>query len=188
MSTKKIYLDACCFIELALDANGKQVHDGGKFLWHLKTALRAGRDKRLTVVTSLFSIVECTSADGDISEETQRIFRSILTSGSGGVTPWQTDIFVLERARDLRWKYEMNLRPADALHVASAIDAQCDEFWTWDGVGKSAKSILNAKAAIARQGVAVVVPSDTQCIPSEYRQGLLPIDQKPEAESPATPG
>jgi hypothetical protein len=185
MSTKKIYLDACCFVELALDAKSKKLHDGGKFIWHLKTALRAGRDKKLTVITSLFTVAECTSAHGDVDEETQRLFRGILTSGSGGITPWQTDIFVYERARDLRWKYGINLRPADSIHVASAIDSQCDEFWTWDGVGDSPKSILKARQAIAALGVSVVIPSDSQHIPPEYRQGLLEIEQR-DAKTKAT--
>lgn len=189
MSTKKIYLDTCCFVELALDGNSKKLHDGGKYIWHLKTALRAGRDKKLIVVTSLFAVAECVHADGDISEETQRLFRSVLTSGSGGVTPWQADIFVFERARDLRWKHGINLRPSDSVHVASAIDSQCDEFWTWDGVGGSPRSILKAKRAIEVLGVSVVVPSESKHIPPEYKQGTLlpPVDQASKTPNPRTP-
>lgn len=182
MSTKKIYLDTCCFVELALGPKSKRLHDGGKYLWELGTALRAGRDKRLIVVTSLFTVAECVHADGDVSEETQSVFRSILTSGAGGVTLWQTDIFVFENARDLKWKHNIKLRPADSIHVASAIDAQCDEFWTWD------EKILKAKQAIGNLGVSVVVPSDSKHIPQDYKQAqFLLVEQASGTATPATP-
>lgn len=158
-------------MELALAANGAKLAQNGAFVWPIQTLLRAARDKRITVVTSMLSIAECLHADGQIDERTQRLFRGLLTSGTSGVTPWQIDIFVLERARDLRWQHGINLKPADSIHVATALEASCEEFITWDGLNSTRpKTLLKAAPAIAALGLKVLLPTDTQSIPSEYRQ------------------
>jgi hypothetical protein len=176
MTTKRIYLDSCCFIELALDATNGKLAEGGKFVWYLRTLLRAARDKQVTVLTSMFTLAECVSAKGAIDERVQQLFRSLLGSGSSGVTPWQMDIFVLDRARDLRWKHGVNLRPADSVHVATALESRCDEFLTWDGANTQARrSIMKAATPLAAFALTVCVPSDTKCIPDEYRQQQLAV-------------
>lgn len=178
MSTSRVYFDSCCFIELVLDANGDKLADGGKYVWHLRTLLRAARDNRVTVVTSAFSIAECLSANSKADENVQHLFRGLLTSGTSGLLPWQVDPFVLERARDLHWKHGLNLKPVDSVHVATALEAKCDEFLTWDGAGGKPRSILNASQAINQMGLTVCLPSDTKCIPEGYKQLALPHGER----------
>jgi hypothetical protein len=175
MTTRKVYFDACCFIELVLDANGNGLAEGGKYVWPLRTLLRASRDGRVTVVTSAFSIAECLSANGHADERVQHLFRGFLTSGTSGVLPWQVDPFVLERARDLHWKHGIKLNPADSVHVATALEAACDELLTWDGLGGKRRSIMKAAQDLGRMGLTVYAPSDTKCIPDDYRQQPLDI-------------
>jgi hypothetical protein len=177
MSGKSVYLDACCFIELALDQNGGKLAAGGKYVEPIKSLLRAARDKKIVVVTSQISIAECTHADGNIDADTQRIFRALLTSGTSGVLPWQADVFVLERARDLRWKHSINLSALDGIHVATAIESSCDELITWDGESSKRKSILKAAASIDRLGCRIVLPTSTTSIPDEYKQQTLTLVQ-----------
>ncbi len=90
---------------------------------------------RFRFLASAFSIVECLSAGGTNDADAQRMFKAMLTSGQGGVIPFQTDIFVMEAARDLRWQHGIALKPIDLIHVATAIEAKCAEMWTWDGAG-----------------------------------------------------
>jgi hypothetical protein len=79
----------------------------------------------------------------------------------------QDTIFVAERARDLRWKHNIKLSGMDAIHVASAIEAQCTEFLTWDrGINKS-KAQLKAQF-LARQGISAITPSETKLLPPSY--------------------
>src|SRR5690606_20789210 len=101
-------------------------------------------------------------------ENIQRLFRAMLTSGRGGVIPYQADYFVMERARDLRWKHSITLKPADSIHVATALEAGCDEFITWDGVNKRA-SPVKAAPLLAKFGLSVITP-DKVSIPDDYRK------------------
>lgn len=172
MVRKRIFFDSLCFVELALDAKGsKKLIENGKYIWPLRALLRASRDKQLEVFCSILSIAECIHADGKHDEEVRRLFRGMLTSGRSGVVPWQADIFVLERARDLRWKDGINLKPMDSIHIASALEAGCDEFITWDGVGlRKRQSIMKATDKLKKLGLSVIAPDKTRSIPDEYRQ------------------
>jgi hypothetical protein len=187
MSIRRVYFDACCFIELVLDANGDKLADGGRYVWPLRTLLRASRDERIQVVTSAFSIVECLSANSKADEKIQHLFRGFLTSGTSGVLPWQLDPFVLERARDLNWKHGIKLNPSDSVHVATALEAGCEEFITWDGSGGKRKSILKAGQDLSRMSLTVCLPSDTKCIPEDYRQQQLVLPEKSAGEKATTP-
>jgi len=52
----------------------------------------------------------------------------------------------------------------DAIHVASALEAKCTEFLTWD------KDMSNSKAQfLASQGISVITPSATKLLPPLYR-------------------
>ncbi|MGO9777381.1 MAG: type II toxin-antitoxin system VapC family toxin [Terracidiphilus sp.] len=75
----------------------------------------------------------------------------------------QDTIFVAEQARDLRWKHNIRLKGMDAIHVASALEAKCTEFLTWDRDMGTSKSQF-----LAAQGVSVITPSATKLLPPTY--------------------
>jgi hypothetical protein len=173
----RIYFDACCFIELAKGKFGKSLHNDGAYIWYLEALLRASKAKKIEVCTSIMSVVECTAADGDITAEVQSLFIGLLTSGKSGVLLLQSDIWVAERARDLRWKHGINLKCPDSIHVASAIEANCAEFITMDGVGGSKKSILKSANALAALSINALPPDQTKFIPDEFRQHNIPYKE-----------
>jgi len=117
------------------------------------------------------TVAECNHAgDGDAGAKVQELLVGILTSGKGGVLLLATDIWTVERARDLRWKHSLNFKAVDAIHIASAIESGCDELITWDGIGSSKKSILSQAGALNAQGIKVRPPDKTTLIPQEYLQ------------------
>ena len=80
----------------------------------------------------------------------------------------ESDVFVCEDARDLIWDHGISLKGADAIHVASACSANCEELLTTDeGILKHVDAI---KAAV---GLKVLHPAETQLLPDDYRQGQL---------------
>lgn len=183
MVARAIYLDSCCFIELAKAEKSATLAFGGAYLWPIRTLLRAGRDGHIKVYTSLVTLAECYHADGCKDEEVQRLFRAVLSSGRNGITPFQADFFVMERARDLQWKYGINMKPLDLIHVATAIEAQCTEFVTWDGINKPRSPIANT-AKIEAFGLHVVTPDRTNSIPDVYKQQDLAITRIRDEQRP----
>jgi predicted nucleic acid-binding protein len=168
----KIYIDTTCFVDLAKGHIGARTEDGReKDIWHTKKLLEASRNGDVEIYTSTLTIAECQHVgDGSkIPDEVKRLFRSILTSGKV-VILIQPEIFVAERARDLRWNDGINLRGADALHVASALEVNCAEFLTND----FEDSDREAKSKIETLGLRVIRPHETSMLPAKYRQEKLP--------------
>jgi predicted nucleic acid-binding protein len=97
----------------------------------------------------------------------KRILRSVLTSGKVFSLAELTQT-IAERARDLEWQDDINLRGADAVHVATAIKTGCKEFFTMDGRGP-----LKNAAKLAALGLRVIRPADTALLPENYRQAKL---------------
>jgi hypothetical protein len=165
-SVPRIYCDANPIIELAKYA--KKTHDPNRErdLWFMQQMLRAAQNEEIDLFTSTISVAECVSAGDDWDNEVQEFLVGTLTSGRMFKLV-QDSIFVAERARDLRWKDNIRLKGMDAIHVASALNADCSEFLTWDkdmGSNKVAAKVT----ALAALGLRVTVPSGTQKLPSFY--------------------
>jgi hypothetical protein len=175
---RRVYFDSCCFIELAKGKFGKTLLDGGKHIWYLETLLRASKAGKIQVCTSLLTVAECVGAGGDISAEVRQLFMGLLTSGKGGVLLLQSDLWVIERARDLRWKDGLNFKCPDSVHIASAMENECAELLTMDGMNGSAKSILKAAPALLKLGLRVCTPADTVSITDEMRQQSIPYGEE----------
>lgn len=168
MSTKpRVYMDSCCYIELALQSIGR--HDSGREddLWHLKELLNAAFDGEIESLTATLSIAECAHAKGDISDDVKTLFKKFLTSGRY-VLLIQDSVLVAERARNLRWVHGLALSGADAIHIASALELKCDEFLTWD------ERLLAKATELEALALPVRVPHDTACLPNSYRQQQFP--------------
>jgi len=165
---RKIYMDACCFIDMVRVKVGKVVtQDREADVWHLKRLLEANRDKEVEIYSSTISIAECTHAgENDISAPVKSEFDRLLMSGQY-VRLVQLTPFIATDARDLRWVHGINLKGADSIHVASAIAMKCEEFLSANG---RLARLANAGNALARQGLHVRTGRQTQCLPERYRQ------------------
>jgi predicted nucleic acid-binding protein len=171
----KVYLDACCFIDLAKQAKGVALTpERDEQAWFASRILEAAKDGKVKVFTSGFTLVECVGVresddqktDLLCDDEVKRIFSSILASGRSGVIPVQPDYFITEAARDLYWKHKVTCRPADRLHLATAISIGCSEFMTLDGrIG-----VTHRKLAKRHFNLSVISPKETVLLPNEYRQ------------------
>lgn len=123
--------------------------------------LKAAKAGDLLLKTGSFTVAECQHIDGDYSEEVQRLFRSILTSGKV-IKLIADSIFVAEAARDLRWNYDIRLSGGDSYHVAMALEGQCTEFVTFD------KKFKIYKDQLAKLGLKVIHANETTLLPLKY--------------------
>jgi hypothetical protein len=165
-----VYLDACCFIDMVKESLGQTLtSERNKDVWYLKQLTQACRDGEIDVFTSVLTIAECTHAGGDVSKAAKDAFHSLLMSGQYAKLVQPTP-FIAVDARDLRWRYGISVRGADAIHIASALDRKCEEFITTDDQAKK----LAAKATLATLGLRVIHASETQCLPTKYFQLRLP--------------
>jgi predicted nucleic acid-binding protein len=166
IANPRIYSDANPIIEFAKWA--KKTHDPLREpdMLMMQKLLQAANNEDISLFTSSISVAECVAAGDDWSIDVQEFFIGVL--GSGRMFKLVQDtIFVAEQARDLRWKHNIKLSGMDAIHVASAIEAQCTEFLTWDRGINKIKSQLKAKF-LASQGIAAITPSMTKLLPPSY--------------------
>ena len=165
MEKPRIYLDSCCFIDLAKITIGKKVVGREQDIWVLQKLLEASGNEEIEIYTSTISIAECTHADGVVGDDVKEYFSKLLTSGQY-VLLVQPTVFIAEDARDLRWKHKISLSGADGIHVASAIERKCHEFLTWEFQNKNPED----KAKIEKLGIAVRAPAESLYLPYHYRQ------------------
>ncbi len=162
LRSPNVYFDANILIELGKQKLNKHFTSRENDLWYFTQMLRASQLGEMRLFTSSLSIAECVHLDGDYDVDTQAFFSGVLLSGSM-VTLVQSSVFVAEYARDLRWKHEIFLKPIDSLHVASALDAGCTEFLTWDtDMSKPTRA-------------AQIIARPETCEASEYMDGLVHV-------------
>jgi predicted nucleic acid-binding protein len=165
---RRAYIDTGCFIDLVrVDLNHSVESDREHDAWHVKRLLEAHRDNEVRLFTSTLTIAECRRAgDNPPDDAVKSRFTRLLLSGQY-VHLVQVTPFITEDARDLTWKHGMNLKGADSIHVASALDRKCEEFLTTDRrlskVGKNDEAL---------RGLGLICRSarHTDCLPPKYRQ------------------
>jgi hypothetical protein len=167
MTPPRIYIDACCFIDVVKEKVGLplQASDHND-MWYLQNLLRASGNGEIIILTSTITIAECTHADGNCDDAVRENFTKLLSSGQY-VRLIQPTVFVCEKARDLRWKHGITLPGADAIHVASALESNCIEFL---GIDKRKK---NDQEKIEKLGIKLISPAKTSVLPDHYRQGNM---------------
>jgi len=163
-----VYIDACCFIDIVKTDVGEQVEAGrDNEVWYLKKILQAHRDKEIQAYTSVLTIAESTHVGSvPVPSDVQVRFERLLTSGQY-VQLIQVTPFVCSDVRDLRWNHGINLKGADGIHIASAIERGCSEFLSFNGRFERASrhtSFLEGK------GLRVRLPSQTDALPAKYLQ------------------
>lgn len=161
-----IYSDANPIIELAKFARGTHDQERTLDLDFMRKILAAANNTEIELYTSSISVAECVAAGDDWGPEVQRFFIGTLTSGRMFKLV-QDSIFLAEKARDLRWKHDIRLKGADAIHVASAIEAQAAEFLTWDA-DISKPKVADKMKVLASFGVSVITPKETKLLPPLY--------------------
>lgn len=177
MSDKlRVYLDACCFIDMAASQLEVTVQAWKEpHIFYCRKFLEAARAQDIVVHTSVLTVAECTyvneQPDGVqkqiiLNDEVKALFKGMLLSGKSGVMPVQATPSIVERARDLRWVHGAPTKPMDAIHVATALAMKCTHFVTTD--------ILQGIEIIRGLGLSVgSADSIAHLLPSIYRQ--LPL-------------
>ena len=177
MATKpRVYMDACCFIDMMKQEVGSLEAGREDDVWYGRKLLEANRAREINVYTSVLSMAEAVAPEkgqAKVPDDVKNLLRRILSSGQF-VMLIQTTPAIGERARDLRWKEELVLKGADALHVASALELGCDEFITTNGQVQK----LSATSALADIGLRVIRASQTNHLPDHYRQSDMLDDDK----------
>jgi predicted nucleic acid-binding protein len=164
-----VYIDACCFIDCVKFDVSAPIEEGReKEVWYVKKLLQAHRDKELTVYTSTLSIAEAVHiGSSPVPESVQRALDALLTSGQY-VHLVQPTPFVCIDARNLRWVENINLRGADSIHLASALEMKCLEFLSTD---TRFARLSKFSPQITAKGITPKLPSQTSVLPGKYLQG-----------------
>lgn len=184
MTKPNVYMDTCCFIDLAKTA--LSVYTSPKrepHIFYCRKFLDAARAKDVVIYTSTATVVECvhirdeSKPDKPIVEEeaARALFRGMLMSGKSGVMPVMPSPRITGAARDLQWIHEISCKPMDRLHLATAIEMGCTHFFTSDG----RFGVDNVKK-LAGLGLTVsMADSVVGLLPNQYRQfELKPADDK----------
>jgi predicted nucleic acid-binding protein len=92
--------------------------------------LELGRTGRFPVLASTFVFAEVIHdrTREALGPEQETVIDQYLTQDF--ITWVEADLPIAKKARSLSRFY--NLKPVDAIHLASAIRAKCDQFLTWD--------------------------------------------------------
>ena len=106
-------------------------------------------------------------------DEVKQSFNSLLLSGQY-VKLVQISPFIGEDARSLRWKHSILLKPADAVHVATALERKCEEFLTTNG---RLARLSQVGKGLEKLGLRVCAGRDTSCLADSYRQ-IEMLDKK----------
>jgi predicted nucleic acid-binding protein len=165
-----IYIDSCCFTELATFDRFAILKDADRLndVRALRDILDAHLAGELEVFTSTISISECQyvkdPADPQnkavFDEEVRSLFRSLLMSGKFAFLVQDT-VLVAEQAVNLRWVHGMSFGGADAMHLASALAAGCVEFLTFDGSGGKKGILSFASELFETFGIKAIRPRDS---------------------------
>lgn len=181
----KIYFDTNIFIDLVkyklnVPFSAHNQKNRVRDVMFCKSTLEASRNSDLQVFTSTVTQVEFLhiGRDRKLDDETKRLIDGMLTSGRGGVVLIQTTQFVTTRARDLAWEDGLNIKGMDRMHLASALEIGCDEFFTVDN-----DDFIKKAEMIENLGIKVITPSQTGLLPDEYRQMKIEIKDELEESS-----
>ncbi len=94
-----VYMDTCCFIDMAKQKVGALPTDRDNDVWHCRKLLEAARDGHVVVFTSTLTIAECQHCgDGTAPRAVRELYHRLLMSGQFVVLV-QVTPFVAAEAR-----------------------------------------------------------------------------------------
>lgn len=166
-----VYIDSCLIIELVKAKRNVALSDGRMAeVWFVERFLEASLADEVRLITSTVALVECIRADEEpptpVAEQTKQLFVDFLWSGQM-IELVAFDPFVAERARDIRWVDQVNIKCADAIHVATALLEGAVEFLTMDDKLKTKFKAL--MPTLRNAGLSAIVPSESQHLSEERR-------------------
>ncbi|MEO1207716.1 MAG: PIN domain-containing protein [Pseudomonadota bacterium] len=170
MTTPKIYMDACCLLEVLKGAKGVSDQERAQQLDIITRTLRASRNGDVQVFTSMVSVSEVLYLDKNEKPPTDSnklLIERLLMSGRDGVSIVSLVPTTVLTARDLSWNQSVYGRSVDMIHLASAIQAKAGELFTLDGrlAKKFDKDVVS--------GCRIIAPNETRLLPNDYKQGKL---------------
>lgn len=95
-------------------------------------------DKKLKIVVSMLTIAETLRITGKLSVDQETIISDFFERPF--IHREAVGLFIAERARDIRRKYEVD--SADSIHIATAAQTNSQYFLTYDGTKRRNKSPL----------------------------------------------
>lgn len=171
MATNKlprIYLDACYYIDVVRGRHSKLDDDRVLHIPFVEKLLVSAMDGEIEIWASTNMLTECLTIDKDdpdVPEKVQNEFKRLLEGGRP-VKMQAPDIFIVETARSLRWKYGVKCGGgADTVHIATALELGCQEFITTN----KRSGPLNTKCAakLGELGLRVINATQTAFVPPE---------------------
>ena len=154
-----IYWDSCVYIDCIQQTPGR--HDV------LDDIIEKAKNNRIILVASALVIAEVTTLKEsglEIAEQAQKIrdfFENDFISVRGVTRR------VAEEAADLGRKY--SIKPADAVHVVTALHGNCASLQTFDGTSSRRRKLLALDGKIGNPPLAIELPQ----VPQEGEQGQL---------------
>ena len=117
------YWDACIFINIV---QGNEPDQGNILKSHVKDVV----DKRIRVVTSAFTLAEVVKPKRSQIKLSKSDEAKIKGAFTKDIMLYELTRKIAERARELQW--EIGVKPADSVHLATAEFAGVDCFNTYD--------------------------------------------------------
>ena len=148
--------------------------------------LHAGKDGRIEIVTSMFTLVEVIRPKA--IKHPQPLTDDQVTKLRGMFRwPWLKKIQVHEQlALDASTLARANgLKPADAIHAATAIAEKCDELQRWDRDFNKVASLINVTTpTYVSQMPLFQVENSVGPTPSDFTGAASPTGPPPSEQSP----
>lgn len=186
---KKVYMDACVFIDIALLMAGHTDRiadlENAKFAQRLVAAAIAGK---IEIWTSALTIGECLrTGDKKPSEETKNFYRNLLHSEDGPIQRALPTWEIVEESTEFCWTHGITgLRSVDAFHLATSKVLECDEFIT-------SETFMTKHGTVdwAAIGINAIQAKQTKALPPEYVSDTLfdpTTDETDDAEQEDSDG
>lgn len=159
-SQPRIYIDSCYYIDVVKGrTSGTLDPDRQAHISVVERLLHRALNGHIEIWASTLVVAECLSIgrDANVPESVRAEFEDLLTAGKP-VKLHGVDLFVVERARELRWGHGINCGGgADGIHVATALELGCREFLT----ANRRRGPLNVASELEQLGLRVITAPDT---------------------------
>ncbi|HEX5010279.1 MAG TPA: type II toxin-antitoxin system VapC family toxin [Planctomycetota bacterium] len=154
-ATSRVYFDSCVFIDAIQETPGR--------IDHIRQIIEAAKRDELRVFASTLAIAEVAKPDKATTAPTEEQLRLIHDFFENDyLARVQVDTPVARLAA--RIVRDHSVKPPDAIHLATALRARVDNFYTYDdGNGRAGCGLLRLNGAVSYDGspaLRIVTPQD----------------------------